>query len=109
VSHKKEQQGVGRDVQVEISKTMQQKSQTRSQSGEMKNGNKRTIREAQTLPALYQQNSQEPGAAGASENARFGQRFQVVVVRMIHNLAIVVGLIFGKTVCRVPRPVPVQG
>jgi len=68
VSQKKDQQGVGRDVQVEIGQNYAAEIPNTQSKRRNENGNERSIREAQTLPALYQQNAQEPGAAGASEN-----------------------------------------
>src|SRR5215469_3002890 len=72
---------------------MHQESRTSHHSGELQGTSKRKVILAEARKGLEQQNQEEPSIAETAQHARFSKGFEVIVVRVIHNLAVVQSLV----------------
>src|ERR1700687_5927143 len=89
VGHKKKQQRVRRDVQVEIDQAMHEEAVASHQPGELQGPGKRIVELMQSFQGLAKQDAEKPGTAEPSENAGFGEGLEVVVVRVVDDFSIV--------------------
>src|SRR5438445_12715605 len=89
VSHEEKQEGIGWDVQVEVDKTVNQNSGASHQAGELQRPGKRVIDIAQPLYGLPKQDTQKPGTTERSEQTRFGEGLEIVVVGMVDDFSVV--------------------
>src|SRR5262249_51522477 len=88
-AHQQKKQEGGRNVQVEVHKTVHQQPAARGPAAQSQGICERVafcLKEAQ---GAEDQDSQKPSAAESADDTRFGERLQVVIVRVIHNLPIV--------------------
>ena len=89
VGHKKKQERVGGDVQVEIDKGMHEEAGASQHPGEPQGSGEGIVELSQALPGFAEQGTQKPDTAKPSQNAGFGEGFEIVVVRVIDDLPIV--------------------
>src|SRR6516162_6782607 len=85
----KEKQGICGDMQVEIHQAMNQHSTAGDQTRQVQYRTKRAPQLSQALQRIEQYKAEKPGAANSADHACFGERFHIVVVRMIHDLAVI--------------------
>src|SRR5690242_17630546 len=89
MSHQEEKPKVGRDVEVEVDQSVHQKSRASHNSGELQGPGKRKVTLPKKGKGFEKQNPEEPSAAQAAQHARSSKGFQVVVVSVIHDFAVI--------------------
>src|SRR6266436_10036596 len=89
ICHQKKEQGVARDVEIEIDKTMHEKAGAGDQTRKMESGGEGLVLQKQAPERMKEQCTEKPGAARAADNSGFGQSLEVVVVRVIDDLCVV--------------------
>jgi hypothetical protein len=93
VGCEKEEQSVSGNVEIEVNKAMDEKTETANKSGQLEGDHKSRRRLEQTPPGLKQPNAEERCTKEAAKNPSLGKSLQIVVVGMIDDLAVVESLI----------------
>ena len=96
VGHEEEEQGVGRNVKVEIDEAMNEKTTTADQTGELQSAGERMIELAGALQGSQEQNTQEPRATEPAKNARVREGFEIVIVRVVYDFSVEKGFVGRK-------------
>ena len=86
---KKKEQGVRGDVQIEVDQAVNEKAGTPDKRGQVERYGKRRSRMKQTAPGFEKPNTEERGAAETAKKSSFGEGFDVVVVGMIDDFAVI--------------------
>lgn len=89
VGHKKKQESVSGDVQVEIDQSMHEEAGASHQPGKLQGPGKGIIELAQSFQGFAEQDTQKPGTTEPSQNAGFGEGLEVIVVRVVDDFPIV--------------------
>src|ERR1700736_2234080 len=93
ISHQKKEQGVARDVEVEIDQTVHEKAGTSDEARKMESGGEGLVLQEQATERTKKQSTEKPGATRGASDSGFGQGFEVVVVGVIDNSCVVVGFV----------------
>src|ERR671922_948824 len=91
--HQEEQPKVGRDVEVEVHQGVHEESRAGHNSRKLQSPGKGKVPQPKKGKRLEKQNPEEPGAAQTAQRARFSKGFQVIVVRVIDDFAVIQGLV----------------
>ena len=83
-------------MEVEIDQTVYQKGTTAEEAGEVERGGERLVSLENLTKRDEKKRAEEPGAANSAGDAGFGEHFEVIVVGMVDDLAIVLGLVRGE-------------
>ena len=89
MSHEKKQQGICRNVQIEIDEAMHEEAAASDKTGELQGPGKRIVELAQALHGLGQQDADKPDAAKATGYARLCETLEIVVVCVIDCFPVV--------------------
>ncbi len=76
-------------MQVKVHQAMRQESDTCHQAGKMNRGGKGAVPWWQAANRLEEQDSQEPGATESPWDSRLRQPFQIIIMRVVYNFAVV--------------------
>src|SRR5205823_708036 len=87
--HQEKEPKVRGDVKVEIHKRMHQKPCRGHDSRKSQGSGKGKVILAEAGKGFDEQNREKPGTTETAEHTRFGKGFEVVVVRVIDNLAVI--------------------
>src|SRR6266852_947351 len=93
ISQQKEEQKICGNVQVEVHHAMGEKADAADEAGEVQGGCKRCIGTQNPAGGIKQQHTEKPRAAQAARYASLRQRFEVVVVGVIDELAVIEGFV----------------
>ena len=96
MSGQEEEQGIGRDVKVKIDQTVYQKGTTAKEAGEVERGGERLVSLENLAERDEKKRAEEPGEAKSARDAGFGEKFEVIIVCMVNDFAIVLGLVGGE-------------
>ena len=96
MSRQKEEQGIGRNMKVEIDQTVYQKGTTAEESGEVQRRGKGLVSLEDLAKSDEKKRAEEPSAANSAGDSSFGEHFEIVVVSMVNDFAIVLGLVGGE-------------
>jgi hypothetical protein len=75
---------------------MNEKSDASDAGGEMKDGRKRLILLEKAAARFNKKHHEKPQATKTTEEARFGESFEIVVVCVVHDFSIVERFVSGK-------------
>src|ERR1700694_5965143 len=89
VGHKKKQERIRRDVQVEIDQAMHEEAAASHQPGELQGPGKGVVELTKSFYGIAEQGAEKPGPAEPSENAGFSESLEVVVVRVVDDFSVV--------------------
>src|SRR6266849_4793819 len=96
ISHEEEEQGVARDVKIEIDQTVHEEAGASDESRKMESGGERLVLQEQATEGTKEQNTEKPGAARGASDSGFRQSFEVIVVGVIDNFCVVLGFVGGE-------------
>ena len=94
-SHHEKEQGISRNVQIEIDKAVNQKRSAGGESGEMQGGSEWLIGLQKLSQRYEKERAEEPGAQQTASETGFSERLDIIVVGMIDDLGVVQGFIRG--------------
>ena len=83
-------------MEVEIDQTVYQKGTTAEEAGEVERGSERLVSLENLSQRDEKERAEEPNAANSAGDSGFGEHFEVVVMCMVDDLAIVLGLVGGE-------------
>ena len=83
-------------MEVEIDQTVYQKGTTAEEAGEVERGGEGFVSLENLAERDEKKRAEEPCAANAAGDSGFGEHFEVIVVRMVDDFAIVLGLVGGE-------------
>ncbi len=82
-------------MQIEVHEAVEENSSTRGERSAVKRASDGALRGAQIGESLREEKHEEGEPADASRDSGIRQKFQIVVVRVVHDETIVVALITG--------------
>src|ERR1700734_1005832 len=89
-----EQNGIGGDVEVEVDETVEKQTGDSGDGGGVDGSGEVALFGFVRSASVAKQDGEESEAAESADDAKFGQEFDVVVVNVVNEMAVVVGLEF---------------
>src|SRR5260370_41313006 len=86
ISHEEKEQGVARDMKIEIDQTVHEKAGASDESRKMESGGEGRVLQEQATEGTKEQNSEKPGAARGGSAYSIRQSFEVIVGRGLKRL-----------------------
>src|SRR5271169_690049 len=89
ICQEKKEQSVSGNVQIEIEKSMSEKTETCDQARKLNGRRKRSIGLSQSPQRIEEQDNQEPYAANTAGDTGLREAFEIIVVTVIDDFPVV--------------------
>jgi|SRR5580692_4714537 hypothetical protein len=96
IGHKKKEESIPGNVQIEIDQAMGEKPKTSHKSGELDGGAEGSDRLRETPQGIEEQDAEKPSATQAAGKTGFREAFEVIVVGVVDYFSIVERFVGGK-------------